>query len=125
MATSLSPFLVTFYMELIETYALKTFPLKRRFWGRFMNDVFSVFDHGDASLNPFLTHLNILDSIVLFTLLLEYNHTLAFQDLIIFNKSLSLEFSIYRKPTHNDSYFNQSPCVKRGVVISLVDLIII
>ena len=128
MGTSLSPFLATFYMEFIETSALNTFPLKHRFWGRFVDDVISVWNHGEIELNAFLLHLNSFDSNLQFTLELEDNHKLPFLDVLIFNKSLSLEYSIYRKPTHNDRYLhfssNHPPCVKRGVVISLVDRII-
>ena len=61
-------------------------------------------------------------------LILGDNHKLPFLDISIFNKSLRLEFSIYRKTTNNDRYLhfssNRSPCVKRGVIISLVDRVI-
>ena len=128
MGTSLSPFLATFYMEFIEISALENFPMKHRFWGRFVDDVISLWEHGGESLNSFLTHLNTLDSNLQFTLELEHNHKLPFLDVLIFNKSPGLEFSIYRKPTHNDRYLhfssNHSPCIKRGVVISLVDRVI-
>ena len=47
MGTSFSPFLATFYMEFIESSALENFPLKHHFWGRFVDDVISVRDHGE------------------------------------------------------------------------------
>ena len=84
-----------------------------------MDDVISVWDHGGESLNSFLTHLNTVDSKRLyfwFTLELEDSHKLPFLDTLIFSKSLSLEFSIYRKPTYNNRClyfsFNHSPCIK-------------
>ena len=122
MGTSLSPFLATFYMEFMETSALNNFPLKHLFWGLFVDYVISVWHHIGESLNSFLIHLNTLDSNFQFTLELEDNHKLPFLDVLIFNKSPRLEFSIYRKPTHNDRYLhfysNHSPSIKRRVVIS-------
>ena len=50
MDTSLSPNLATFYMEFIKTSALENFPLKNPFWGWFVDDVISVWDHGEESL---------------------------------------------------------------------------
>ena len=128
MDTSLSPFLATFYMEFIETSALENFPLRIRFWGPFVDDVISVWDHGEESLNSFLTTLNTLDSNLQFTLELEDNHKLPFLDVLIFNKSPKFGFSIYRQHTHNDRYLHlssiHSPSIKRGVVISLVDRVV-
>ena len=75
--------------------------------------------------HSFLTDLNTLDYSLLFTLEVEDNHKLPFLDVIIFNKSPILEFSIVRKPTHNDKYLHfsssPSPFIKRGVIISLID----
>ena len=62
-----------------------------------MDDIISVWDHGEESLNSFSTHLNTLDANLHFTLELEDNHKLPFLDTLIFNKSLSLELSTYRK----------------------------
>jgi hypothetical protein len=46
-------------------------------------------------------------------------------DILIIKNTPSLEFSVYRKPTHNDWYLHflssHPPSVKRGVIISLVD----
>jgi hypothetical protein len=53
---------------------------------------------------------------------------LLFLDVLIIKTAPSLEFSIYKKPTHKDQYLNFSsyhpPSVKRGVIISLADRVL-
>jgi hypothetical protein len=120
MGTSMPPLLATFYMEYIENSALKSFPLHPRFWGRFVDDVISVWGYGEFSFNAFLVHLNTFDWNLQFILELEENHKLNFLDVLIFKKSPNFQFSIYRKPTDNDRYLHFSPtlstplCKKRG-----------
>ena len=80
MDTSLSPFLATLYMEFIKTSALEKFSLKHQFSPWFVNDVISVWDHGEESLHSFLTHLNTLDPNLQFILELEDNNKLPFLD---------------------------------------------
>ena len=59
---------------------------------------------------------------------LEDSGKLPFLDVLIIKNNPSLEFSIYRKPTHNDRYLyfpsHHPPSVKRGVIISLVDRVL-
>ncbi|XP_065573268.1 uncharacterized protein LOC136035407 [Artemia franciscana] len=125
MGTVLSPFLANFYMDFIEQSALHSFPLKHSLWFRFVDDILAVWEHGQNSLKVFLAHLNSFDSNLQFTIELEDSGKLPFLDVLIIKNIPSLDFSIYRKPTHNDRYLhfssNHPPCVKRGVVISLVD----
>jgi hypothetical protein len=50
----------------------------------------------------FLAHLNSFDSNLQFTMELEDSGKLPFLDILIIKNTPSLEFSVYRKPTHND-----------------------
>jgi hypothetical protein len=45
MGSRLPPFLAAFYAESSEASALKAFSLKHRFWGLFVGDVISVWNH--------------------------------------------------------------------------------
>ena len=128
MGTVLSPYLANFYMDFIEQSALNSFHLKHSIWFRFVDDILSVWEHGQDSLRDFLAHLNSFDSNLQFTMELEDSGKLPFLDVLIIKTNPSLEFSIYRKPTHNDRYLHFSshhpPSVKRGVIISLVDRVL-
>ena len=115
-------------MDFIEQSALNSFPLKHSLWFCFVDDNLAVWEHGQDSLKDFLAHLNSFDSNLQFTIELEDSGKLPFLDVLIIKNIPSLDFSIYRKPTHYDRYLhfssNHPPCVKRGVVISLVDRVL-
>lgn len=111
MGSRLPPFLAAFYAESFEASALKAFSLKHRFWGLFVGDVISVWNHWKTSLYTFLRQLNVLGSALQFTLELVDNCKLAFLDVLISKKSLILEFPIYRKTTHNDRYLRFSSTI--------------
>ena len=115
-------------MNFIGQSALNSFYLKHSLWFRFVDDILSVWEHGQDSLGDFFVHLNSFDSNLQFTMELEDSGKLPFLDVLIIKNTPSLEFSIYRKPTHNDWYLhfslNHPPSVKRGVIISLVDRVL-
>ena len=62
-----------------------------------------------------LSHLNFFDSNLQFKIELEDSGKLPFLDILIIKNTFSVEFSIYRKPIHNDWYLhfssNHPPCV--------------
>ena len=111
-------------MDFLEKSALNSFPLKHSLWFRFVDDILTDWEHGQDSLKDFLAYLNSFVSNLQFTIELEDSGKLPFLDVLSIKNAPSLEFSIYRKPTHNDRYLhfssNHPPCVKRGLVISLV-----
>jgi len=66
------------------------------------DDTFLTWPHGPEELKNFLNHLNI-HSNVQFTVETEYNGHLPFLDIDIYRKpDGSLEYSVYRKPTHTN-----------------------
>ena len=112
-------------MNFIEQSALNSFPLKHSLWFRFFDDILAVSEHGQDSIKDFLEYFNSFDSNLQFTIELEDSGKIPFLDVLIIRNSPSLEFSIHRKSTHNDRNLhissNHPPCVKFGIVISLVD----
>ena len=60
------------------------------------------------TLKDFLAHLNSFDSNFQFTIELEDSGKLPFLDVLIIKNIPSLDFSIYRRPTHNDRYLHFS-----------------
>jgi retron-type reverse transcriptase len=58
MGTPLSGLLANIYVEHIENWALDSYFLKHIFWGRYMDDVISLWNYGENELKGFLDHLN-------------------------------------------------------------------
>jgi hypothetical protein len=81
-------------MDFIEQSALNSFHLKHSIWFRFVDDILSVWEHGQDSLRDFLAHLNFSDSNLQFTMELEDSGKLPFLDALIIKTAPSLEFSI-------------------------------
>ena len=91
-----------------------------------MDDVISVWNYGKSELKSFLEHLNTYDINLQFTLETETDGKIPYLDVLIIRNVNKLNFTVYRKPTHNNRYLhfksNHPPQVKRGVVISLVEI---
>ena len=125
MVAPLSGLLANIYGEHIENWALNSYFLKHIFWGRYRDDVISLWNYGENELRGFLDRLNTYDRDLQFTLEIEIAHKISFLDVLIIRNLDELNFNIYRKPTQNNRYLhfesNHPPQVKRGVVISLVD----
>ncbi|XP_065583868.1 uncharacterized protein LOC136042864 [Artemia franciscana] len=125
MGAPLSGLLANIYVENLENWALNSYFLKHVYWGRYMDDVISLWNYGEAELRGFLDHLNTYDRNLQFTLEVEVENKLPFLDVLIIRNANELDFTIYRKPTQNKRYLhfnsNHPPQVKRAVVISLID----
>ena len=112
------------FMAALEEEILKNAPegLIPLEWIRFLDDIFAIWCHGEASLIRFLHHMNKLHTTIKF----EYEYstkTVHFLDTRIYvNEQNKLESDVYIKPTdktmllHNTS-FHPNTC-KQGVIYS-------
>ena len=127
MGAPLSPLLANCFVENIETLALDSYFFKHKFWGRYMDDIISVWNYGVEELKSFLEHLNFWGGDLKFTIELEEDNKLPFLDVLLLKNENSLDFKIYRKPTNNNRFvsffFGQARQVKIGLIISLTDRI--
>ena len=125
MGAPLSPLLSNCFVENIETIALDSYFLKHKFWGRYMDDIISVWNYEVEELKSFLEHLNFWGVDINFTIESEEDNKLHFLDVLLVQNENSLDFKIYRKPTNNNRYllfFSSHACqVKIGLIISLTD----
>jgi hypothetical protein len=92
MGTHLSSYLASLYMDFIEQSALNIFHLKHSLWFRFVDDILSVWEHGQDSLEDFLVHLNSFDSNLQFTMEVEDSGKLPFLNVLIIKILLALNF---------------------------------
>ena len=124
MGTTMAVSYANIFMATLEEEILKNAPegLTPLEWIRFLDDIFAIWCHGEASLIRFLHHMNKLHTTIKF----EYEYstkTVHFLDTRIYvNEQNKLESDVYIKPTdktmllHNTS-FHPNTC-KQGVIYS-------
>ncbi|XP_059067539.1 uncharacterized protein LOC131044502 [Cryptomeria japonica] len=109
MGSPLSPVIANIFMEHFEEVALHSFPLKPKWWKRYMDDTNVCWPHGLDMLEEFHTHLNNISPSITFTKELESNNLLSFLDVLICKKpDGSLGRQVFRKTTHTDLYLHSS-----------------
>ena len=69
-----------------------------------MDDVFTIWPHGDQALDEFLTHLNSQRPAIQFTMEKEEVQKIAFLDVQVERKADSATTSVFRKKTHTNQY---------------------
>jgi hypothetical protein len=123
MGSSLSPIVSNIFMEHLENLALDLAQHKPSVWLRYADDTFVAWPHGPSRLQDFLSHLNSLRLSIQFTMEIESDSTIAFFDVLVIRKGMTLSTKVYRKPTHTGRYLNfnsnHPPHVKRGLIQSL------
>ena len=125
MGSPLSPILANLYMEYFESTLLPQIPehLRPSVWLRYVDDVFSIYPHSEESFQEFLRQLNGLAPTIRFTTEIEQNGVLPYLDVNVHKDNGRFRFSIYRKPTHSESYIHYFSChpitVKRSVTMGL------
>ena len=71
MGSPLFPVVANLYMEAFEKDAIESFPLKPKWWKRFVDDTNINWPHGKESLKEFLRHLNNRSDHIKFTMEVE------------------------------------------------------
>ncbi|KAJ8911562.1 hypothetical protein NQ315_007943 [Exocentrus adspersus] len=128
MGSSLSPIMSNIFMEYFEETYVKNYTNKPKIWWRYVDDVFSVWPHGQDSLTQFLNFLNNIEPTIKFTLELEENNKLPFLDVMV-SKNVqeisNFQTNVYRKKTNTNRYLNFDSnhhlSVKKGIIKSLYD----
>ncbi|KAJ8910459.1 hypothetical protein NQ315_008872 [Exocentrus adspersus] len=68
MGSSLSPIMSNIFMEHFEETYVKSYINKPKIWWRYVDDVFSIWPHGQDNLTDFLNFLNNIEPTIKFTL---------------------------------------------------------
>ena len=104
MGSPLSLIIADLYMEHFEQEAIRISEYKPNLWLRYVDDTFSIWKHGRARLQDFLTHLNSRRESIKFTMEIESENSLPFLDVKVTRDRNQVHTSVYRKPTHTDRY---------------------
>ena len=81
--------------------ALESVSLEPSFWVRYVDDTFTLWPHGVAALEDFLSHLNFLRLTIKFTMEVETENMLPFFDVRVIRDpgTLMTKTEVYRKST--------------------------
>lgn len=75
------------------------------FWKRMRDDVFCVWQHGIEKANDYITYLNSIEPRIQWTNEIEDSQgSIPFMDMKITRTNKGFHTSVYRKPTHTNSY---------------------
>ena len=120
MGLSLSVALANGFMESLEEKLLETAPLKPKYWRRYVDDTFVVWQHGRHTLDQFHQHLNHACPSIQFTREIEEEGKLSFLDVKVVKDGEKLKTKVYRKPTSSNVYLHyashHADSIKTGVI---------
>ena len=116
MASPVSPIVANICMEEIEEMAMESTPVPPKIWKRYVDDSFCIIKKNAVA--TFHESLNSIDPHISLTIDYEANGQLSFLDTLISCCDRgNLDISVYRKPTHIDSYldFNSHHDIKQKI----------
>jgi hypothetical protein len=103
MGSPVSPIIANLFMEHFESKALSSFHTPVKLWVRYMDDTMAVLK--TDSIDDFTTHINSQHPSIKFTIEKETEGRIAMLDTQIMRQpDGTLQFTVYRKPTHTDQY---------------------
>ena len=119
MGSCLSPILAGLFLEHVESEILPLYagpqPL---FWKRYVDDVLCLVPK-DFKLESYLHFLNSIYPSLKFTYEWETERKIPFLDVLIENCSTYFQFSVYRKPTHSESYLHYYSYCAESIKLSV------
>ena len=106
MGTRVAPTYANIFMADFEEKFVYSFHKQPLFWGRFIDDIFLVWEHGEDELHRFIDHLNTVHNTIKFTS--EFSKKrVSFLDVWTTKNSVGyIETDLYTKPTDSNSYLH-------------------
>ena len=119
MGTKCAPSFANLFMADFEERHIYTYPTKPIFWGRFIDDIISLWNMSDEEGNNLVTYLNSLHPTIKFTAHVSRTEATFLDTKIILTPQGHIATDLYVKPTdaHNYLLFSSAhtPSCKRGI----------
>ena len=107
--TKMAPPYAILFMSDLEDEFLKNSPLKPFVWWRYIDDIFMIWQHGEAKLQEFLKNLNSCHPTIKFTA----DHSpekINFLDVQVIRHGDHLVTDLFTKPTDTHQYLHATSC---------------
>ena len=119
--TRMAPTYAIIFLHMFESKFLKSASLNPYIWYRFIDDIFSIWQHGEARLRAFTTELNARHPSIQFTW--DVSESLVpFLDVNVRLEDSAISTDLYVKPTDTHQYLHPASChpghVKRSIPFS-------
>jgi len=109
MGSSISPIIAEIFLSQFEIDYVKTYKYTPKFYCRYVDDVFMVWEHGEHNLLTFIEYLNSCYPSINFKLELMCNNSINFLDInISIDSNSKLKFLPFYKPTHTGTYLHKT-----------------
>ena len=97
------------------------FHLKPKIWKRFIDDIFTLWEHGVDTLPSFLDYLNGMDTTgkIGFTMEIASENGLEFLDLKLKIAEGKIRVDVYAKPTNSFSYTSPNTCYPKNNICNI------
>jgi hypothetical protein len=120
MGTNVAPSYAILFMDKLECRALNEVPLKPLFYGRYIDDIFMIWQHGVENLSHFIQHMNNIHHNIKFTMEYSPDQVNFLDTTVVIDKIHNQCYTkLYTKPTDTHSYLfwtsaHNKPCKSKG-----------
>ncbi len=116
--TKFAPQYAIVYLRKFEEEALQGYELNPWVWWRYIDDIFTIWEHGEEEFLQFMAHLNSLDPNIKFTY--KYSRDcVEFLDVLVKRDGDKLSTDLYVKETDSHQYLHFDSChpyhTKKGI----------
>ena len=108
MGTRMAPNYANIFMGRFEQQLLNEYPLKFKLWVRFIDDVFCIWEHGEAELLKFIEYANQQNASIKFTHEYDSKQINFLDTTVKVDTDRTLYTSLYNKPTDTFDYLHYS-----------------
>ena len=105
MGTRVAPTLANLFMADFEERFVYTYHTQPKLWGRFIDDIFLIWDSGEAELMDFIKHLNSVHDSIKFTHEISKN-AIPFLDTVVKIHNGTLTTDLHNKDTDAHNYLH-------------------
>ena len=113
MGTRMAPSYANIFMGRLENRLLERVTIKPPIWWRYIDDVFTIWPHGEECFESFVEQINSMHSTINFTTEWSYKSVSFLEVKITLNEEGRLITDLYTKPTDTHQYLHRQSCHPR------------